>query len=160
MRDNLGDIVLLQRLWEAVQTVIDEAENVPVPSPVIDGLEKADYRAFDLSDVLSVTTGILVSARGETGLRDIMEYMCHDDELATMGLSMMKDPCTEHLFTLFPKLVNKKPGQTREDFSSNLSWLSYLAEWVSDMKIWLGETLIVTRLPISTYRKAYDGPPY
>lgn len=60
-------------------------------------------RDFDLGDILSVTTGILVSPRRMDGIYDILNYMT-DDSLFTHQLPRAMAECREPMFTQHPEL--------------------------------------------------------
>lgn len=73
---------------------------------------------FHLGDVLSITTGVLVSFRSMEGIYDILNFMTGDD-LFTHQLPRATDECKPHLLEQFPELkegsgrVQREPGQPR-----------------------------------------------
>ena len=60
---------------------------------------------FDISDVLSVTTGSLVAERGMEGIYDIMGWMTQDPGITTLGLLAQSQPCKDALLSQHPELV-------------------------------------------------------
>jgi len=89
---------------------------------------------FHISDVLSVTTGHLVSTRHMDGVYDIMNFL-FDDNLTTIGLAVMADTAREELLEQHPDLKNI---QVPEDLSIE----NYLA-WLSKLYIVYGEYLSI-----------------
>ena len=94
--------------------------------------ELTGTRAFSLGDVLSVTTGYLVSLRHVDGLYDILNYMTGDD-LYTPQLPRALDECAGPLLTQHPDLAAVRvPEQFgdggRESAEQALTrWLSALS---------------------------------
>lgn len=65
-------------------------------------------KQFHLGDVLSITTGMLVSPRHMDGVYDILSFMTDDPGLTTLGLLAVNDKCKEALLQQFPDLGNEK----------------------------------------------------
>lgn len=61
-------------------------------------------RSFDLGDVLSITTGRLVSTRHMDGIYDILNYLT-GDSLFTHQLPRAMDACREPLLAQHPGLA-------------------------------------------------------
>jgi hypothetical protein len=61
-------------------------------------------KKFHLGDVLSVTTGRLVSPRHMDGVYDILNFMTGDN-LFTHQLPRASDECKPHLLAQFPQLA-------------------------------------------------------
>ena len=61
-------------------------------------------KKFHLGDVLSITTGRLVSPRQMVGVHDILNFMTGDD-LSTHQLPRVGDECKPHLLEQFPQLA-------------------------------------------------------
>ena len=64
---------------------------------------------FHISDVLSVTTGRLVSSRHMVGVYAILNFLTGDD-LYTHQLPRAMDECRPWLRTQFPTLMQDAPG--------------------------------------------------
>lgn len=60
-------------------------------------------KRFHISDVLSITTGLLVSTRHCTGVYDILNWMTQNN-LYTHQLPRASDECKPHLLRQFPWL--------------------------------------------------------
>ena len=65
-------------------------------------------KAFDISDVLSVTTGRLVSSRHMDGIYDILNFLT-GDSLDTHQLPRAMEECEPWLRTTFPQLFGDNP---------------------------------------------------
>lgn len=65
-------------------------------------------RTFHISDVLSVTTGLLVSSRHMAGVYDILNFLTGDD-LFTHQLPRASKECKPWLRTQFPQLFPENP---------------------------------------------------
>ena len=61
-------------------------------------------KKFHLGDVLSITTGRLVSPRHMDGVYDILNFMTGDN-LFTHQLPRASDECKPHLLAQFPQLA-------------------------------------------------------
>lgn len=61
-------------------------------------------REFHLSDILSLTTGVLLSTRHINGVYDILNFMT-GDILYTHQLGRAVDECRPHLLAQHPKLA-------------------------------------------------------
>ena len=66
-------------------------------------------KEFHISDVLSVTTGRLVSSRHMDGVYDILNFLTSDD-LFTHQLPRAVRECEPWLRTQFPQLMEDAPG--------------------------------------------------
>ena len=62
-----------------------------------------DTRLFHISDVLTVTTGRMLSTRGIDGVYDILNFMTHDN-LFTHQLPRAMDECRPYLLRQYPAL--------------------------------------------------------
>ncbi len=67
---------------------------------------------FDIGDVLSVTTGRLVSPRGGEGVYDILNFLTGDN-LVTHQLPRAMKECKPWLRTQFPQLFTENPDMAR-----------------------------------------------
>jgi hypothetical protein len=83
-------------------------------------------KKFDLGDVLSITTGRLVSRRHMDGVYDILSFMC-GESLFTHALPRASRECA-------PKLLEQHPGLADIEVPEELNkdnyeaWLDSLAE--------------------------------
>jgi hypothetical protein len=69
-------------------------------------------KQFHISDVLSVTTGRLVSTRRIGGVYDVLNFLT-GDELYTHQLPRASDECKPWLRTQFPALFPEAPGMQK-----------------------------------------------
>lgn len=81
-------------------------------------------RDFDLSDVLSITTGVFLSTRGSEGVYEILNFMTQDN-LYTLQLSRAVRECTPWLLRQHPQLVEVDASGITEE-----NWRAWLAEQV------------------------------
>jgi hypothetical protein len=81
-----------------------------------------DARAFPLADILSVTTGKLLSRRHMDGIYDILSYMTEQD-LMTHQLGDACDKAKPALLEQYPQLTDVRPpdGLDKHDL---MAWLS------------------------------------
>lgn len=96
-------------------------------------------RDFDLGDVLSITTGFLVSLRHMEGVYDILNFMTGDN-LFTHQLPRAAKVCAPALLEQHPELATI---DTDLDFSGSPD--SALA-WANSLRVQFGETLSVAPL--------------
>lgn len=66
-------------------------------------------KKFHFSDVLTITTGRLVSTRHVDGIYDVLNFMT-GDELFTHQLPRAADECRPWLATQFPELMEESPA--------------------------------------------------
>ncbi len=62
-------------------------------------------RTFNLADVLSITTGVLLSDRLIEGVYDILGYMTNDPYITTLGLVAVADASKDELLRQHPQLA-------------------------------------------------------
>lgn len=94
-------------------------------------------KRFHISDVLSITTGHLVSFRHMDGVYEIMNFVLQDD-LTTLGLAAMGDTVREELKRQFPQLEEVKvPDDLNE---------SNYREWVESLYLKYGEYFSVATM--------------
>lgn len=79
-------------------------------------------RAFDLGDVLSVTTGRLVSTRHIDGVYEILGFMT-GEQLMTHQLPRACDQCRPHLLAQHPDLAEAKVPDGLDSEEKVLTWL-------------------------------------
>jgi len=92
---------------------------------------------FDLGDILSVTTGRLVSLRHVTGIYEILGHMTGEAPY-THQLGRFMDECRPHLLRQHPGLV----AVTGEDVTT-ANW----RDWLRTQKAAHGATLPVAPIP-------------
>lgn len=98
---------------------------------------------FDTSDVLSVTTGRLVSSRHIDGVYEILNFLTGDN-LYTHQLPRAMRECEPWLRTQFPQLMRDSPGMVTMlnclngmiavDSGTLEAREKTIAEWVADVK--------------------------
>lgn len=94
-------------------------------------------RQFHLGDVLSVTTGRLLSPNGIAGVYAILNFMT-GDTVFTHQLGRFADECK-------PYLLKQHPGLAAVDHSEVTS--DYWNAWLTDQVLKFGEQLEVQPLP-------------
>ena len=98
-------------------------------------------RTFHIGDILSVTTGFLVSPRHMEGIYDILNFMTQDN-LFTHQLPRASDEYRPYLLRQHPQLSDVNASVvTREN------WQSWLAERVAEF----GEQLPVELIPMDDH---------
>lgn len=94
-------------------------------------------RVFDLGDILSVTTGKLVSPRLIDGVCDLLRHMTGESPY-THQIGRFQAECRPHLLRQHPHLrAVDASGVTRE------TWLT----WLHEQKTRFGATLTVMPIP-------------
>lgn len=81
-------------------------------------------KSFHLSDILSISTGRLVSTRHITGVYDILGYMS-GEQLQTVALGRVADEALPYLFEQMPWLRDIQHDHVNED-----NWQDWLAELI------------------------------
>lgn len=77
-------------------------------------------KAFHFSDVLSITTGRLVSTRHIEGVYDILNWMTQDD-LFTHQLPRAMRECSPALVALYPELSEESLTKELEELSVEMN---------------------------------------
>lgn len=67
---------------------------------------KSEFKKFHIGAIVSITTGILVAKNKMNDIYEILEYM-EDMELASVGITMVKDKNAEILEICHPELSAK-----------------------------------------------------
>jgi hypothetical protein len=86
----------------------------------------AERRQFPLGDVLSITTGRLLSPQGIGGVYEILNFITGDN-LYTHQLPRACDECKPHLLKLFPKLASVDTTAVTGD-----NWKAWLLDRVME----------------------------
>lgn len=94
-------------------------------------------KSFHLSDILSVTTGRMLSTGHIDGICDILNYMTKDD-LYTHQLPRAMEECGQFLLEQYPQL---KEVIVPDKFKDNFD------EWIQEQIARYGEYLPVESLP-------------
>lgn len=95
------------------------------------------FRRFDLGDVLSVTTGKLVSRRHVAGIYDILGYLTGEAPY-THQLGRFMDECRPHLLRQHPALAAVTGSEV-----TTKNW----QEWLAHQETMFGSTLEVRPIP-------------
>lgn len=92
-----------------------------------------ESRTFHLSDILSITTGRMVSTRHMEGIYDILNFMTHDN-LSTHQLGRASNECKPALLAQHPQLAAIiGDGVTHENFKS---WIeAQYAEYGEELRV-------------------------
>lgn len=99
-----------------------------------------EVREFDLGDILSITTGVLLSPRLIEGVYDILNFMTRDN-LFTHQLPRASEECKSHILNQHPKLSKVEVP----DWGPDVEPL-YVRAWLATMKLEYGGTLPIKRL--------------
>lgn len=102
-------------------------------------------RNFDIGDVLSVSTGQLVSDSGMDGVYDILGFMTHDPYITTVGLAVVADACKKEILRQHPQLTGLR--------YTGPSTSQGVAEWVNLQAETYGRELPVSPLPAGFARE-------
>lgn len=105
-------------------------------------------RDFDLGDVLSITTSLLVSPRHIKGVYDILDFMSGEN-LFTHQLPRVAEEMRPVLFSQHPQL--------RAVDTSGISGPETVKPWLAEQKAIYGDTLTVSA-PLRLV-KPYEGDP-
>lgn len=95
-------------------------------------------RQFHLGDILTITTGLLVSPRHVDGIYDILNFMTGDN-LFTHQLPRAMDECCPALLVQHPQL---RAVSTPEEFEGK----EHVDRWLAEQVAQYGEQLPVTPL--------------
>lgn len=102
-----------------------------------------ETRDFDLGDILSITTGLLVSPRHIGGVYDILNWMTGEN-LYTHQLGRAAEAAKPVLLERYPKLADVWiPREIGAD-----GWMG----WLDGQKKLYGHTLPVPKIPEGKYR--------
>lgn len=107
---------------------------------------KNNSRKFHLGDILSITTGKLVSPKGMDGIYGILNYMSGDD-LFTHQLPRVSDECK-------PKILEQHPQLSEVD-ASPVNLENY-QQWLAEQVAKYGEYLEIQ--PLSRGSHEYKNP--
>ena len=100
-------------------------------------------RDFHIGDILSITTGRLVSPRHIEGVYDILDYMTGDD-LTTIALPRAAEECAPYLLEQHPDLASVEVPET-------LSGMNQVKSWLGGVALQYGETRPVAPLPAAAH---------
>lgn len=113
-------------------------------------------KTFDLADILSVTTGVLLSPVG--GVYSILNWMTGDD-LMTHQLPLAADAMTPELLLQHPWLKGLQPPKVA-GLTALLAWLDRVVDAHGDLHEVAPAPLAWGRHdPISDFRNEYPGTP-
>jgi len=93
-------------------------------------------KEFHLGDILSVTTGRLVSHDGMVGVSNVLEFML-DSSVFDVMFKIAAETCTPHIFEQHPELINIDASEVTTD-----NW----EEWLNEQIEQYGETLSVAAI--------------
>jgi hypothetical protein len=118
-----------------------------------------ETKPFHLGDILSVTTGRLVSPRHIGGVYDILNWMTGDN-LFTHQLPRACDECQGPLLAQYPDLAVIEPPETFGDGSKDGA-KDAVGRWLAEQVAIYGETREVTPLAAEDHTRrslAYGRP--
>ena len=114
-------------------------------------------KQFHLGDVLSITTGRLVSPRHIDGVYDILNFMTGDN-LFTHQLPRASDECKPYLVEQFPQLATTEMDSAIADLSDALKSKSgkaqvekVVADWLAKQVSKYGEMFAVKSIPTDAH---------
>ena len=114
-------------------------------------------KQFHLGDVLSITTGRLVSPRHIDGVYDILNFMTGDN-LFTHQLPRAFDECKPYLVAQFPQLAIAKMETAIAKLDEALKTKSgkakaekIVAKWLTKQVARYGEIFMVRPIPIAAH---------
>lgn len=90
-------------------------------------------REFHIGDILSVTTGRLVSPHGMGGVYDILNWMTGDN-LMTHQLPRACEECAEPLLAQHPDLGDVSVPESANSEESVMAWLATMVERFGDTR--------------------------
>lgn len=105
--------------------------------------KQSETRDFHIGDILSITTGRLVSPRHIDGVYDILDYMTGDD-LTTIALPRAAEECAPHILEQHPDLANVEVPDDLHDMRG-------VVDWLGGIMLQYGETRPVSPLPASAH---------
>jgi len=110
-------------------------------------------KQFHLGDVLSITTGRLVSSRHIDGVYDILNFMTGDN-LFTHALPCASGECKPYLIEQFPQLVTPEMdsaiaelGDALKSKSGEVEAEKVVANWLTKQVTKYGEMFAVKPIP-------------
>ena len=116
-------------------------------------------KKFHLGDVLSITTGLLVSPRHIDGVYDILGFIT-EGNLFTRPLEQVRVECRPYLIEQFPQLAGDEMdsavtelGDSLGSNISNAGARKVVADWLAKQVSTYGETFAVKSLPVDAYRE-------
>lgn len=101
-------------------------------------------KRFHLGDVLSVTTGNLLSPRGMGGVYDVLNFLTGDN-LFTHQLPRARQECKPHVLRQHPQLRDVHP--TWDDHAEK----GFVDAWLAEQVQKFGETLELSPVPAGAY---------
>lgn len=116
-------------------------------------------RSFDVRDVLTVTTGCMISKEGTSGLYDILNYLTQSN-LYTHQLPRAADRCIPHIFKQVPELdsleMKLAVGELMSTLNTTTSKNEAIDSWVlrltnGDYGITVDEMIELEPLPTGAY---------
>lgn len=94
------------------------------------------HRRFHITDILSITTGRLVSSRGTEGVNDILEYMT-GTPIFEHQVSKARETCAPVLLAEYPYLAEVNcQGVDEDNFAERMIiWINLFGEHLSVPKL-------------------------
>ena len=114
-------------------------------------------KQFHLGDVLSITTGRLVSPRHIDGVYDILNFMTGDN-LFTHQLPRASDECKPYLVEQFPQLTGAEMDSAIAELGDSLKTKTdkagtekIVADWLAKQVAKYGEMFAVKPIPTDAH---------
>lgn len=102
-------------------------------------------KEFDLGDVLSVTTGTLLSSRGLDGVCDLLSFMTGKDPLPPHLMIGVAFECRKHIAQIYAQLPEVAPMYFQL-FPDSKQLEQAHRRWVDARKVDYGDTLLISPL--------------
>lgn len=108
---------------------------------------------FHISDILSITTGRLVSTSGMNGIYNILNHM-ENDSLTTIGITIVKDKHTATLDSLYPQFSENSLKVELQELDKSLDTTTNteqaVKEWVEKLENQFGSYFSVPQQQLTT----------
>jgi len=106
-------------------------------------------KTFNLSDVLSVSTGRLLSDRHMEGVYDLIGHLVNDNGVTTIGIAALSGRCKAFMLETFPKLADADLAllDSMMEGANNAQMNEICAQWIATQEEKLGRTFEVPQIP-------------
>ena len=103
------------------------------------------WKQFHIGDILTVTTGVMVTPNGVDGIYEILDWMT-DEQLFTHQLSRASKQCEPILKDLYPGLAEVKIPDATNVPECNGMQAEFWQKWLAEQVLQFGEQLPVPKL--------------
>lgn len=109
------------------ELIVEEDAALMQLGPLVEGEAEDGSRRFHIGDILSITTGKLISPRGTDGRDDILSYMT-DDSPFVAQLGRFAEECKPYLERQLGEAIKLEVPETIKDSLSLYEWLHTVTE--------------------------------